>query len=200
MKETFYALLLSVMVLVGAATLSDAHAQSNTEKLDAVVENTAEANSILADIRAALEGLAAALLSLSDDVDAFDSRISNLESKLDELAAGYGVGGAGGEGTGTSLSIPESIQEINAQLVDLRAELARFPESVRSGPMQGMGGSGGTADPPAIAYARSEVVFDAAAGDRGRGPQPRPGQGQRPGRDSHTPHHRLAARGGLARV
>ena len=160
MKETTYALLLSVVVLAGAATLGDAHAQNNTEKLDSVVENTAETNSILADIRVALEDLAAALLSLSDDVNAFDSRISNLESKLDDIAAGQGIGGESVEEAGTPPGITESIAEISAQLAGLRADLAQSRELVRSGPMQGMIGAGGAVDPPAIAYARSEVVFD----------------------------------------
>lgn len=160
MKGTIYALLLSMMVLTGAATISDANAQTNTEKIDAVVENTAEANSVLAAIQEALDELAAgveeiatALLSLSEDVGAADSRITNLESKLDELTA------AGGDDV-TLLTVTESIDDINAQIADLRAQLGIFQGSVTSGPMQGMSGDGGTPDPPVKAYARSEVVFD----------------------------------------
>lgn len=68
-----------------------------TEKIDTVVENTAETNSVLATVSEALDELAAgveditaALLLLSEDVSTADSRITSLESKLDELTS---VGG-----------------------------------------------------------------------------------------------------------
>ncbi len=160
-----------LMVLAGAAIISDAHAQTNTEKIDTVVENTAETNSVLSTVSEALDELAAgveeitaALLYLSEDVSTADSRITSLESKLDELTA------VGGDAV-TLQTFTEQIESINVQIAELRAQLGIFQGSVTSGPMQGMSGDDGTPDPPVKAYARTEVVFDIQlatedAGDR----------------------------------
>ena len=183
-----WTLLLSLIVLAGVSTINTTFAQSNTEKLDGIAENTAETNSILADIRAALEELTTALLSLSDNISSIDSRISNLESKLDEVTSDTASTSQETATNQTLLNIPESLAEIseqlnslrteidqlpestgdvvqsqtlvdiNEQLNSLRTEIDQLPESTGAGPMQGMRGGGN--NPPVSVYAKSEVVFD----------------------------------------
>ena len=95
-RTSYYTILLSVTVLAGVGSITgDSYAQTNTEKINAIAENTAEANTILDAIRAALEDLAAALPLLSDDLDRFESRISDLELKLDGLISGLNAEQAG---------------------------------------------------------------------------------------------------------
>lgn len=162
MNRTSYALLLSVTVLAGVVHIGDSYAQTNTEKINTIAENTAEANTILDAIRAALEDLAATLPLLTDDLDRFESRISDLESKLDGLIAGFDADQASDDGE-MSLAILESIEEVNAQLADLQSDAGQF--SGGSGPMQGMNGDDAP-DPPVLSYARAEVVFDTIATEK----------------------------------
>ena len=71
----------AVAVLAGGiGSITDySYAQTNTEKINAIAENTAETNTILDAIRAALEDLAAALPLLSDDLDRLESRIGDMD-------------------------------------------------------------------------------------------------------------------------
>ena len=166
-NRTLYALLLSVTVLAGGFSITDySYAQTNTEKINAIAENTAEANTILDAIRAALEDLAAALPLLSDDLDRFESRISDLESKLDGLITGLNTNQTSDD-NGSSPAILESIEEVNAQLADLQADLQADADPFQggSGPMQGMNGDD-VLNPPVLSYARAEVVFDTIATEK----------------------------------
>lgn len=124
MKKTLCALLLSVIVLAGVPTIT--FAQSATEKLDGIAENTDETNSMLTDIQAALEELTAALLSLSDNVGSFDSRISNLELKLDEVASDTELVNQETAANQTLPAIPESLADINNQLHVLRQAIRQL--------------------------------------------------------------------------
>ena len=161
MNRTSYALLLSVTVLAGGgAHMGDSYAQTNAEVN--TIANTAEANMILGAIRAALEDLVAALPLLSDDMDRFESRISDLESKLDSIIAGLDENLASDDSE-SSLAILESIQEVNEQLADLQTGADQF--SGGSGPMQGMNGDGAPA-PPVLSYARAEVAFGTLATEK----------------------------------
>lgn len=159
MNNTVYTLLLSITVLTGAATISDVHAQTDTET-DVDVDNAIEVSSILAAIQESLnslsvgvEDITATLLLLSDDLSTADARITSLESKINDLTTT-------GEDTSTLLAITTSIDDINAQIADLRSQLGMFRGTVYAGPLQGSS-SDGAPDPPVRAYARSEVVFDA---------------------------------------
>ena len=126
MKKTWCALLVSLIILAGVPTINATFAQSNTEKLDGIAENTAEANSILADIRNALEELTTALLSLSDNISSVDSRISNLESKLNEVATDRELANQETATNQTLPTIPESLADISEQLNVLRQAIRQF--------------------------------------------------------------------------
>ena len=173
MNNTIYTLLLSITVLTGAATISDVHTQTET---DVDVNDAAEVSSVLAAIQESLnnlsvgvEDITATLLLLSDNVNTADARITSLESKINSLTA------TGGDAS-TLLSITTSIDDINAQIADLRSQLGLFRGTIYAGPLEGSGMSDSTADPPVKAYAKSEVVFDAplaTEGAEGNSP-PRP--------------------------
>ncbi len=170
MNNTIYTLLLSITVLTGAATISDVHAQTET---NVDLNDAAEVSSVLAAIQESLnnlsvgvEDITATLLLLSDNVNTADARITSLESKINSLTA------TGGDAS-TLLSITTSIDDINAQIADLRSQLGLFRGTIYAGPLQGSG-SDGTSDPPVKAYAKSEVVFDALLATEGAEDRPTP--------------------------
>ena len=156
MNKTIYTLLFSITVLTGAVTISDVHAQTDTE-IDVDVNDAAEISSVLAAIQESLnnlsvgvEDITATLLLLSDNVNTADARITSLESKINSLTA---TGGS----ASTLLSITTSIDDINAQIADLRSQLGLFRGTVYAGPLQGSSMSDSTSDPPILGQTRGMI-------------------------------------------
>ena len=86
-RKAFHALLLSFALITGAVTItSDAHAQTNTERLITVVDNTNEANDILASILDAVtSGFANVLEMLGVIDDDLQTIHTDLEAVHDDL-------------------------------------------------------------------------------------------------------------------
>ena len=106
--KTFYALLLSLVMVAGAMTINDAFAQTNTERLITVIDTTADTNakvSSLVDLWADFDSHFTPIMSaiddlsgdlsmvsdkvsmVSDDVMSVNSKISAFESKFDAFVA-----------------------------------------------------------------------------------------------------------------
>ena len=94
-RKAFHALLLSLAVIAGAMTITtDAHAQTNTERLATVEDNT---NSIIAALSgisdAIANGFAAvmeALGAIQADVDSIDSELGTVHNEVETLHSEVG--------------------------------------------------------------------------------------------------------------
>lgn len=88
--KAFHALLLSLAVIAGAVTITtDAYAQTNTERLITVVDNTTEANSLLSSILDAVTSGFANVLEMlgviDTDLEAIHGDLSAVDTNLQEI-------------------------------------------------------------------------------------------------------------------
>ncbi|MXX20577.1 MAG: hypothetical protein F4W68_06410 [Cenarchaeum sp. SB0661_bin_35] len=153
------------LIIVVVVTASDVYAQTGTDNID--MESAADVSLVLAALQESLsslgvgvEDITSMLLLLSDDVNTADARIAALESEISQIT--------NGENAATLLTITTQIDDMNAQVSDIRTQLGLFQGTIYS-PATG-NGNDSSPDPPVQSYARTEVVFDAplateAAGD-----------------------------------
>ncbi len=97
MKSKFLpALLLSIVVVAGTTTITDAFAQTNTEKLTNIVSTTDDTNSVVKMIQEALSSLMASIDALTGSVDQLSSDVSSsnaeITSKLNDIEAAMAAG------------------------------------------------------------------------------------------------------------
>lgn len=86
-RKAIHALLLSLAVITGAVTITtDAHAQTNTDRLITVLDNTNEANSLLSDILDAMTNGFAQVLEMlgvvDEDLKALHTDLDNVHGDL----------------------------------------------------------------------------------------------------------------------
>ncbi len=82
-RKAFHALLLSLAVIAGAVTITtDAYAQTNTERLITVVDNTNEANSLLSDI---LDAVTSGFANVLEMLGVIDTDLEAIHGDLEDI-------------------------------------------------------------------------------------------------------------------
>ena len=82
-RKAFHALLLSLAVIAGAVTITtDAHAQTNTERLITVVDNTNEANSLLSSI---LDAVTSGFANVLEMLGVIDTDLEAIHGDLEDI-------------------------------------------------------------------------------------------------------------------
>ena len=114
-RKAFHALLLSLAVIAGAVTITtDAYAQTNTERLIMVVDNTNEANSLLSDlldavtngftqVLAMLGGIDGEVESIHGEVESIHGEVESIHGEVEALSSA--VSGIEGDIRGLSSSL-----------------------------------------------------------------------------------------------
>ena len=107
--KAFHALLLSLAVIAGAVTITtDAHAQTNTERLITVVDNTNEANSLLSDI---LDAVTSGFANVLEMLGVIDTDLEAIHGDLEDIH-------------GDLSAVDTDLQEIHGDLEDIHGDLA----------------------------------------------------------------------------
>ncbi len=82
-RKAFHALLLSLAVIAGAVTITtDAYAQTNTERLITVVDNTNEANSLLSSI---LDAVTSGFANVLEMLGVIDADLEAIHGDLEDI-------------------------------------------------------------------------------------------------------------------
>ncbi len=107
--KAFHALLLSLAVIAGAVTITtDAYAQTNTERLITVVDNTNEANSLLSDI---LDAVTSGFANVLEMLGVIDTDLAAIHGDLEDIH-------------GDLSAVDTDLQEIHGDLEDIHGDLA----------------------------------------------------------------------------
>ncbi len=108
-RKAFHALLLSLAVIAGAVTITtDAYAQTNTERLITVVDNTNEANSLLSDI---LDAVTSGFANVLEMLGVIDTDLAAIHGDLEDIH-------------GDLSAVDTDLQEIHGDLEDIHGDLA----------------------------------------------------------------------------
>ena len=134
-RKAIHALLLSLAVITGAMTITtDAYAQTNTDRLITVVENTNNASSmldmILAAVNDGVDSILAAISSLAGTVDdglaAIDADLEAVDSDL--MAIDADLQAIHGDLT----AIDSDLQAVHGDLEDLHGDLAGIEDELHA--------------------------------------------------------------------
>ena len=134
-RKAFHALLLSLAVIAGAMTITtDAHAQTNTERLATVEDNT---NSIIAALSGISDAIAAgfaavmeALGAIQTDVDTIHDEVETLHSEVDSFRDDVAATQTGLEGIGDAVgNIDTKIDAVNSAITAAVTAMDAEPEA-----------------------------------------------------------------------
>ena len=127
MKSKFLpALLLSMVVVAGTTTISDAFAQTNTEKLTNIVSTTDDTNSVVKMIQEALSSLMASIEALTGSVDQLSSDVSSSNAEITSKLTNIEVAVAG------AADIATAIDDLADELDDIMTAVEHVDEHVES--------------------------------------------------------------------
>ena len=115
-------LLLGIIAAAGATTITDAHAQTNSERIIQIASDTGAILDMLGSIQAAVE---AALGSMADQMSSVASTISGMDQKVDDVSSEVGHVAGDVEDLGEAVAdIDSKISEMMAANEDGGAALA----------------------------------------------------------------------------
>ena len=115
-------LLLGIIAAAGATTITDAHAQTNSERIIQIASDTGTILDMLGSIQAAVE---AALGSMADQMSSIASTISGMDQKVDDVSSEVGHVAGDVEDLGEAVAdIDSKISEMMAANEDGGAALA----------------------------------------------------------------------------
>ncbi len=115
-------LLLGIIAAAGATTITDAHAQTNSERIAQIASDTGTILDMLGSIQAAVE---AALGSMADQMSSVASTISGMDQKVDDVSSEVGHVAGDVEDLGEAVAdIDSKISEMMAANEDGGAALA----------------------------------------------------------------------------
>ena len=106
--KTFYALLLSLVMVAGAMTINDAFAQTNTERLITVIGTTDDTNQKVTQLESLWENFGSMFTPITDALDELAGDVAMISSDVDELS-------------GDVMGISASVDNLEAKLAELES-------------------------------------------------------------------------------
>ena len=140
MEIKTHALLLSLLVVTGAMTI-DAYAQSNTQRIADIDDNTSAIKTVVDTINDMVSSMSDAIESLSSSISGIESTLTSVDSSVDEVKSSVATISADVTAIKSSITgfdaVAASIGAINNKITSIEDRLSNIETSIVNG--QGSG-------------------------------------------------------------
>lgn len=126
--KTTYALLLSLVVITGAVT-TDAFAQSNTERLADIDDNTDAIKSMVESLEAAVDSLADSVASILDMLTSMDGKLDNVGTSVTSVSSAVTDLSTKTSGIETSVSgMSTTLTDVQGKVDSINSAITSFSD------------------------------------------------------------------------